>query len=67
MKTLPCVAVLTNTAGLYSPEHKKINGQTGPWQENRPIEEMLEDYKGFNNKCVNLMKAIPNPSIWGIL
>ncbi|KAK9897455.1 FAD/NAD(P)-binding domain-containing protein [Cystobasidium minutum MCA 4210] len=58
---------MANLVGFVrDPEHKKIHGQTGPWQENRPIEEMLEDYKGFNDKCVNLMKAIPNPSIWGI-
>lgn len=28
---------------------------------------MLEDFKGFYPPCVELMKAIPKPSIWGIL
>lgn len=50
-----------------SPEHKKLGGHTAPWAEDRPIEEMLDDFKGFYPPCVELMKAIPKPSIWGIL
>ena len=50
-----------------SPQHKKINGQTAPWAEDRPKEEMLEDYKGFNKACIGLIESIPKTSVWGIL
>lgn len=52
---------------MSSPEHKKINGQTAPWAEDRPKEEMLEDFKGFNSACIGLIEAIPRTSVWGIL
>ena len=50
-----------------SPQHKKINGQTAPWAEDRPKAEMLEDYKGFNKACIGLIESIPKTSVWGIL
>ncbi|KAL7005991.1 hypothetical protein EMMF5_004532 [Cystobasidiomycetes sp. EMM_F5] len=52
---------------VRDPEHKKINGQTAPWAEDRPKEEMLEDFKGFNSACIGLIEAIPRTSVWGIL
>ena len=53
--------------GISSPDRKKINGQTAPWQEERPHEEMLQDFDGFSGPVRKLIKAIPKPSIWGIL
>ncbi|GAA5875245.1 hypothetical protein JCM8547_006878 [Rhodosporidiobolus lusitaniae] len=47
-------------------EEKKLEGRTGPWSEERPKEEMLEDFAGFTDECLALLKAIPRCSVWGI-
>ncbi|GAA5901882.1 hypothetical protein JCM6882_008699 [Rhodosporidiobolus microsporus] len=58
---------LINIVGFVrDPEQKKLGNHTGPWQEPRPKEEMLEDYAQFNDECKKLLEAIDNPSIWGI-
>ncbi|GAA5881245.1 hypothetical protein JCM1840_000638 [Sporobolomyces johnsonii] len=58
---------LINIVGFVrDEEHKKLGDHTGPWSEPRPASEMLEDYDHFNDECKALLKAIENPSIWGI-
>lgn len=56
-----------NSKVPYSPERKKLGNHDAPWQEERPREEMLEDFAGFVPAVVEMIKAIPKPSIWGIL
>lgn len=67
---LDCSTVLTflcDQVGFVRDEdHAKLGSHTGPWSEDRPKSEMLEDYKSFNDKTQHLLNAIDNPSIWGI-
>ncbi|KAI5477998.1 salicylate hydroxylase [Pseudohyphozyma bogoriensis] len=53
-------------AFVNDPEHLKLKGRTGPWAESGEQAELLEDYAGFNEACLELLKAIHEPSIWGI-
>ncbi|KAI5476416.1 salicylate hydroxylase [Pseudohyphozyma bogoriensis] len=53
-------------AFVNDPEHLKLKGRTGPWAESGEQAELLADYAGFNESCVQLLKAIDKPSIWGI-
>ncbi|CAD6576317.1 MAG: hypothetical protein CYPHOPRED_005971 [Cyphobasidiales sp. Tagirdzhanova-0007] len=59
-------AMMNLVGFVRDPDRKKINGQTAPWQEERPHEEMLQDFDGFSGPVRKLIKAIPKPSIWGI-
>lgn len=52
---------------MYSPQHEKINGQTAPWAEPRPLSEMLVDFETFLPEIKDMLQCIENPSIWGIL
>ncbi|GAA5901017.1 hypothetical protein JCM8208_007592 [Rhodotorula glutinis] len=58
---------LVNLVGFVrDEEHAKLGGHTGPWSEPRPKEEMLDDFDGFSDQLKELLRAIDNPSIWGI-
>ncbi|GAA5936503.1 hypothetical protein JCM3775_000838 [Rhodotorula graminis] len=58
---------LVNLVGFVRDEqHAKLGGHTGPWSEPRPKEEMLDDFAGFSEQLKKLLRAIDNPSIWGI-
>jgi salicylate hydroxylase len=47
-------------------DHAKLGDRTGPWAEERPKDEMLEDFKTFRPEMLALLKSIKKPSIWGI-
>ncbi|KAL8289984.1 hypothetical protein RQP46_002923 [Phenoliferia psychrophenolica] len=53
-------------AFVWDPEHLKLGNNTGPWTEERPHSEMLEDFASFTPQCKALLQAIEKPSIWGI-
>ncbi|KAK4704094.1 salicylate hydroxylase, partial [Phenoliferia sp. Uapishka_3] len=58
---------LINIVGFVrDPEHLKLGDKTGPWTEERPHSEMLEDYATFTPEILAMLKAIEKPSIWGI-
>ncbi|GAA5880084.1 hypothetical protein JCM16303_001207 [Sporobolomyces ruberrimus] len=58
---------LINIVGFVrDPEHAKLGDHTGPWSEPRPASEMMEDFDQFNDECKTLLRAIKDPSIWGI-
>ncbi|GAA6017097.1 hypothetical protein JCM11491_003256 [Sporobolomyces phaffii] len=58
---------LINIVGFVrDPEHAKLGDHTGPWSEPRPAEEMMQDFDQFHEPCKKLLRAIENPSIWGI-
>ncbi|KAL8279801.1 hypothetical protein RQP46_007896 [Phenoliferia psychrophenolica] len=53
-------------AFVRDPEHLKLGHNTGPWTEERPHSEMLQDFASFTPECKALLQAIEKPSIWGI-
>ncbi|KAK4055930.1 hypothetical protein OIO90_002923 [Microbotryomycetes sp. JL221] len=58
---------LINIVGFVQDlDKKKLGDHTGPWAEERPRSEMLKDYSDFNEQCLEMLKCIENPSIWGI-
>ncbi|KAM0787333.1 hypothetical protein ACM66B_003422 [Microbotryomycetes sp. NB124-2] len=58
---------LVNIVGFVQDlDHKKLGNHTGPWAEERPRSEMLQDFADFNEQCLQMLKCIENPSIWGI-
>ncbi|SDA02785.1 BZ3500_MvSof-1268-A1-R1_Chr11-1g03156 [Microbotryum saponariae] len=59
-------ALINIVAFVKDPAHAKLGGHTGPWWEARPKAEMLEDFASFNESSLELLKAIKDPSIWGI-
>lgn len=42
---------------VQDPEHKKLGGHTGPWQEERPHSEMLEDFASFTPQLLEMLKV----------
>ncbi|SCV73280.1 BQ2448_7206 [Microbotryum intermedium] len=59
-------ALINIVAFVKDPTHAKLGGHTSPWWEARPKAEMLEDFASFNETSLELLKAINDPSIWGI-
>jgi hypothetical protein len=49
---------LVNFVGYTSDEHcKLLKGHSGPWKELRPIEDVLADYEGWSEKCLNIVRV----------
>lgn len=47
---------LVNIVGfVQDPEHRKLGDRTGPWSEDRPKAEMMEDFKTFSDKVLSLL------------
>lgn len=66
----PTAALVLNCGSqvgfVQDQEHAKLGHHTGPWAEERPKEELLEDFKTFRPEALALLRAIKKPSIWGI-
>ncbi|KDE03853.1 hypothetical protein MVLG_05675 [Microbotryum lychnidis-dioicae p1A1 Lamole] len=59
-------ALINIVAFVKDAAYAKLGDHTGPWSEARPKAEMLEDFASFNETSLELLKAINDPSIWGI-
>ncbi|KAL8279600.1 hypothetical protein RQP46_007913 [Phenoliferia psychrophenolica] len=53
-------------AFVRDPDHLKLGDHTGPWAEERPSAELLDDFASFTPECKAMLQAIEKPSIWGI-
>ena len=42
---------------VRDPEHHKLGGHTGPWTEKRPKAEMLQDFEGFTEDCLDMLSV----------
>ncbi|KAL8286492.1 hypothetical protein RQP46_004509 [Phenoliferia psychrophenolica] len=48
---------LINFVGyVWDEDEKELEGRSGPWSEILPIEKALEDFKGFSDKCLSIIK-----------
>ena len=44
-------------AFVRDPEQRKLGGHTSPWAEKRPKPEMLQDFKGFTEDCLEMLSV----------
>lgn len=42
---------------MQDPHHRKLGGHKGPWTEERPQAEMLDDFADFGDDCLALLKV----------
>lgn len=58
---------LVNFVGYrWDGEGERARGRKGPWSEVWPVEEALKDFEGFSERCLGIIKAIPEASCWGV-
>lgn len=55
---------LINVVGFVRDEdHRKLGDNTGPWSEQRPKQEMLDDFKTFSPECLKMLEVrLPSPA-----